>query len=352
MKKVLVVAFDGCQASSLAGTLDILKTANQAWRSLNESGSDEVLMDWRVVSPGGRMVKAGCGLAIGVDGRLEDESKADLVFIPAMNVESGEDVTDELIRLSGLISWLKRMYQSGSALATGCSGSFLLADTGYLDGHSATTSWWLNKSFRKRYPNIDLKINQVVNYANRIYTAGAGVAYLNLMLKVVEEFGGQNVALFCAKNMLIDANKVSQSPYMMLQDHLQHKDEVVGKAQSWIQEHLHEDFTIQQLADYVSVSQRTFIRRFKKATGETPISYLQKLRIETAKKLLETTDISLETIVEQVGYADLSSFRRLFKRETDLSPRDYRQRYSINGVASVTPDKKSDDGEAPLAANN
>lgn len=335
MKKILAVAFDGCQASGLCGALDVLQTANGAWQIQNEESADLSLFNYRVVSLSGRPVRAGNGMSISVDGRLEDETDIDLVFVPGMTVNNKDQLSDELVRLSGLVPVLRKFYNDGAILTSNCSGAFLLAEAGILDGEEATTSWWLNKAFEKRYSKVNLKINKVVCQGNRVYTAGAFVAYLNLMLKIVEEFAGQAVALRCAKHMLIDANKVSQSPYMMLQDHLQHRDEVVSKAQNWIQEHLHEDFTIQQLADYVSVSQRTFIRRFKKATGETPISYLQKLRIETAKQLLETTDTSLEAIVERVGYADLSSFRRLFKRETDLSPRDYRQRYSIGSSPAV-----------------
>jgi transcriptional regulator GlxA family with amidase domain len=157
--------------------------------------------------------------------------------------------------------------------------------------------------------------------------AGAVTSYLNLALHLVEKFAGPAIAAQCARLMLIDSKQLSQAPFASLQAGWQHQDDIVSQAQSWMQRNLHCELNLDDIASSIPVSPRTLIRRFKEAAGQTPLAFLQSMRVEAAKRLLENTDLSLEMIVEKVGYSDVSSFRRLFSRTTQLTPREYRSRF-------------------------
>ncbi|MFQ5617299.1 MAG: GlxA family transcriptional regulator [Anaerolineales bacterium] len=325
-----VLVFDDCYASGVTGPIDVFHIANQLW--VHHHGAGEPLFRWRLVSPDGASVRTSTGLRLEVDGSLEDGSGADAVWVPGSHYESDEQMLALIERLRRSVhQWLQQQYEEGAVLAANCNGAFLLAATGLLENRRSTTSWWLARLFREQYPNVDLRPRELITEDDRLLCAGAVTAHLNLALRLVERYAGQHLALLCARTMLIDANRMSQAPYMMLQTHLKHADDLVLQAQSWMQDHLQQTFNLHDIAGELNVSQRTFIRRFKRATGETPIGYLQNLRIETAKRLLESTVLSLEEIIARVGYTDTSSFRRLFKRQTQLSPREYRKQFSIGG---------------------
>jgi len=227
-----------------------------------------------------------------------------------------------------------RHHKGGGWLAAGCSGAFVLGRCGLLDGKIATTSWWLASLFRREFPRAQLRGDELVTAGERLLCAGPVNAHFNLALRLVEEFGGRDLALACGKVLLIDANRPSQRPYVMLQDQLRHTDDMVVRAQEWMQRHLvGEDFSIATVARAVGASPRNLIRKFKRAHGTTPIGYAQALRVELAKNLLETTALDLAAILDRIGYQDAASFRRLFKQKTSLSPRDYRRRFAIGRPA-------------------
>jgi transcriptional regulator GlxA family with amidase domain len=225
---------------------------------------------------------------------------------------------------------LRRQHERGALIAANCSATFLLAETGLLDHRAATTSWWLTRAFRQRYPLVDLRSNETVTEQDGLLCSGAATAYLSLALRLVEKFAGPGIAAATAKTMLIDTNQLSQAPYKVLtmQNNLPHADQLVQQAQRWMERRLRQPFTLGDLAGELGVSERTLIRRFKQALGSTPVGHLQTLRIEFAKSLLETTVLTVDAVSERVGYIDPSSFRRLFKRETGLAPREYHQRFA------------------------
>jgi transcriptional regulator GlxA family with amidase domain len=163
---------------------------------------------------------------------------------------------------------------------------------------------------------------------NRILCSGAVTTSLNLALRLVEQFAGTDIAVATGKMMLIDTNRVSQSSYATMPDQPQHSDALVARAQRWMEKSLSHGFSLTELARYLAVSERPLTRRFKEAVGEAPLHYLQSLRVDVAKRLLETRGLKVDAVSERVGYGDLSTFRRLFKRETGLSPREYQRRFS------------------------
>jgi transcriptional regulator GlxA family with amidase domain len=225
-----------------------------------------------------------------------------------------------------------KQHRSRRYLAANCSATFLLAEAGLLDGRLATTSWWLSGDFRRTYPKVRLTPDALVTKDERILCGAAFSACLNLGVEIIAEFLGPRAALSCARVMLVDVNRTTQLPYANLQEQVHHGDELVLRAQSVLLSNLRRPTQLEGLADRLRVTTRTLNRRFKAATGETPLEFLQKARIERARGLLETSRLSFDQIVERVGYEDASSFRRLFKRAVGISPHEYRRRFSIHSV--------------------
>jgi transcriptional regulator GlxA family with amidase domain len=214
-------------------------------------------------------------------------------------------------------------------VAANCSGVFLLAEAGLLNGRTATTSWWLARSFRSRYPRVRLVPEMLVTKDSRIFCAASFSACLNLGLEIVSEFLGPHAMLRLARVLLIDINRTEQLPYANLQQQVQHSDDVVLRAQALLLSGLRRPSDLERLARRLHVTSRTLHRRFKAAIGETPLVFLQNARIERAKRLLEATNISFDQIAYRVGYDDVSSFRRLFMRSSGVSPGSYREKFGL-----------------------
>ena len=328
MNTVTILAFDDCHASSIACLTDALTLTNRLWQQ--SAGVSGRLFTWRVVSPDGRAVRMTGGMRLEVDGRLNGTDETTIIFIPGISfLNDGQLLQRTEVLWAACQAALVAQYARGAVLAASCSGTFLLARTGLLDRRQATTTWWLAQTFKTAYPRVVLQPKELVTQDERLYCAGAFTAYMNLTLRLIEEFGGPQLSLSCARMMLVDANHTAQSAYTTLQNQVAHTDDVVLKAQTWMQSSMANSFSLQDLADRLNISKRTLARRFKNALGESPVQYLQGMRVEMAKRLLETTVMNLEQIVEQVGYADVSSFRSLFERKTGLAPREYRIRFSV-----------------------
>jgi transcriptional regulator GlxA family with amidase domain len=218
-----------------------------------------------------------------------------------------------------------------------CTGAFLLGAAGLLDGKRATTHWFFADEFRRRFPRVDLREQQLIVDEGDIVTCGAVTAYLNLMIYLVEKYFGHDIALRTAKMYLIDMDRPSQLPFQIHRFPVTYSDGSIARAQEFIREHFKEDLTIDDVARRAGMSVRNFSRRFKIATGESFANYTQKLRIETAKRLLESTEFSASEIMYQVGYNDERSFRRLFKHHSGLSPKQYRTKFKIrfHNIASI-----------------
>ena len=210
-------------------------------------------------------------------------------------------------------------------VAASCYGTFVLAESGRLDGANATTTWWLQTEFAQRYPCVRLDADQALADGGRCLTAGAMTAHTDLALHVLRRLFGAALARKVSGIMLVDGARSSQRPFMAVQKNFD--DVLVQQAVDWLIERCNESVTPQQLADALHVSYRTLHRRFHAATGMPPLTFLQSLRVEQAKELLEGTRLSLEQIVEKIGYSDASAFRRLFVRQAGLSPAQYRQRF-------------------------
>ncbi|WP_246184141.1 GlxA family transcriptional regulator [Pandoraea anhela] len=274
----------------------------------------------------GESVRTSNGLLVET-GRLDPRTKYGLVFIPSFHYSGRADFEKLLKTQTTLRSWLTSQWNNGAWVAANCTGTFILAETGLLDGRVATTTWWLQRQFRSRFPRVDLQLDPVVTEADRLVCAGAYASYLLQAIRVIERFSGPVIASLSAKTMLIDVSQTTQTPHLPLLSDKSHGDSMVHKAQHRLQKHMARDLRIVDLAAELNVSERTLIRRFKAALDQTPLSYLQSLRLDAARSLLEAGDLTVEGVAQRVGYADTSSFSRLFREKIGLSPGAYRMRF-------------------------
>ncbi len=332
MLSATVLVFDNCNATSVTAFVDVLGVANQLW--LRDHKDVAALFSWQLVSRDGGAVTTSAGIKLAADGP-PPRGQRDIVYVPACHFTSAERLLREVTEVADSFGpWLRQQQRGGAWLAAGCSGGFVLGRCGLLDGKVATTSWWLASLFAREFPKVELRSDELVTVGDKLLCAGPVNAHFNLALRLVERFAGRDLALRCAKVLLVDANRPSQRPYVLLQDQLRHTDDLIVRGQEWMRAHLLEDdFSIERMAQALGASPRNLVRRWRHAHGGPPVAYLQDLRVELAKNLLETTDLTLDAIVERVGYSDGASFRRLFRQKTAVSPREYRQRFAVGRTA-------------------
>lgn len=328
MSDIRIWVFDQIMASSVSGILDVLTTANHFLVRQSEAMQESRRFKWRVESLSGGPVTTASGQIISVDGAINMRSSPDAIIVAAPFIGQKAELTAQMKGLGGLLTGLRRQHERGAIVASYCTGSFLLAEAGLLDRRIATTHWAKAEIFRERYPNVDLRASEIVTEQDRIICSAAVTTSLNLALRLVEKFSGASTATAVARLLLIDVNRMPQDSYAVSID-ITHADEMIAKAQRWMEKNLQEGFRLAVLADHLGVSERTLNRRFKAALGSAPLHYLQTLRIRVAKNLLETKRICIDDVSHRVGYGDVSAFRQLFKRETGISPREYERRFTM-----------------------
>jgi transcriptional regulator GlxA family with amidase domain len=262
---------------------------------------------------------------INADALISETSKTDLVVIPAMQGDMEKNLRDN----EGYIPWIVQQYQSGAEVASLCVGAFLLAATGLVTGRKCATHWMAANDFRRMYPDVNLVEDKIITDEYGIYSSGGAFSYLNLILYLIEKFAGRDVAVFCSKAFQIDIQRDSQSPFIMFAGQKDHEDEVVKKAQEFIEANFEERITVDHLASMLAVSRRNLERRFKKATSNTLVEYIQRVKIEAAKSRLESSRENVNEVMYKVGYNDTKAFRTTFKRITGLSPLEYRNKYRV-----------------------
>ncbi|WP_419780641.1 GlxA family transcriptional regulator [Maridesulfovibrio sp.] len=325
MKNVAILAYDNCLSSAVSGVLEILAIANSY---ALESGNGMQFCGFEIVSPDGENVRGFTGLPVQVAGSLHDVEPDILVLPPVF----GE--IDLLLNDDALMERIAFLEKQGTIITSACAGSFLMARAGLLDGKPATTHWKLAPDFSARFENVDLQAGRMLIDGGSYICAGGAMAWQDLALHLVSRFMGRETAAACAKILVMDSTRDVQSPYFMFEAKSGGQgfsDQQIAVVQEWMQENYNQPMQNALLADKAGLGERTFLRRFKSATGMTPNSYLQQLRIEAARHLLEVSTNSVEEITLAVGYDNGSSFRRLFKRMTGVSPREYRSRFSRLG---------------------
>lgn len=307
MTKVCVLELPGGLASSAAITYDVMATANR----LSAATQRALPFDIATVRCGPRRTSAILG-------------GTELVIVPGLGTATAGALEQQLDGPAGrrAVALLQSACAAGAILAASCASTFLLAQAGLLDGRRATTTWWLAPLFQRRYPQVELATRHLVVSDGPVVTAGAAMAQMDLMLALVARFAGAGLAKACANYLLLDERR-SQVPYMAFA-YLAAQDPQVSKADKWIRDNLSRNFGVDELAASVALAPRTFARRVAATCGVSPIQWIQRIRVETARDLLATTRLSVEEIARRVGYAEPSTLRRLMRRDTRQAPGYFR----------------------------
>jgi transcriptional regulator GlxA family with amidase domain len=316
------LAENECLSSGITGTIDAFSIANMYWQLM--MGNQSPLFTTDIVTPDGMPVKANGGVIITPDKAMNEITDTRLIVIPGLFRPF--DIQGE--RFEDISEWIRRHYSKGTKLASTCTGTFLLGRVGLLDGKIATTNWQFATLFRKNFPKVDLRVNRIFTEDTGIYCTGAATAFMDLCLHFIKEYGTSELSRNCAKSLLVDHNRQEQTPYMVQDFWKNHTDDIVLNSQDFMENNYSKKISIDAMSEGLGISPRHFKRRFKKATGENPLAYLQLLRVENAKHKLETTRDPINEITWDVGYEDINSFRKLFKKHTGMSPKEYRNKFS------------------------
>ena len=324
MIHISLLAYPDCAASGIFGTIDAFLMANNWHRILNQhTDLPDRLFEWDILTIDGRPIQGDGQVTIVPHRSIEEVKTTDLIFIPGFIPP---------FRFLGsvpskLTDWLNCHHESNAIICSTCTGTFLLAEAGLLDTQTVTTNPLFARYFKKLYPSIKLEDDQILTEDDGIICSGATTSFLDLCLYLIEKFGYEELAAVCTKALLKEP-RVSQTPYSIFNYHRDHLDDTVKEAQYYLEKNFSRPIPVEDLAVRFGISPRHFVRRFKTATGDSPLQYLQRIRIETAKQKLEKTRQPITEITRHIGYEDPNSFRKLFKKNTGLSPREYRNRFS------------------------
>jgi transcriptional regulator GlxA family with amidase domain len=324
--EVTVLLLDGTFSSTAIGPLEVFQHTGALWNMF--AGKPQVPR-FRVTtaSADGREVLCDQAIHIRPAAAMADVRKTDIVFVPS----TGPSLEDVVERNAAVVPWLRRWHKRGAAIASVCSGVGLVAAAGLLDGRRATTHWGIAGRLREKYPKVKWMPELMVTEDHGFYCGGGVNAALDLSLFLVERYCGHDIAMQSAKALLIETPRAWQAGFAIVPLKTEHSDETISRAQEWLHENFHLTFPLQAPARRVGMSLRNFVRRFQQATGDSPLIYLQKLRIAAAKRLLEGNQRTMQEISDAVGYQDAAFFRKLFERHTGVTPSAYRRRFGIAG---------------------
>jgi transcriptional regulator GlxA family with amidase domain len=306
--------------SSIVGTYKLFSRANTYWKEKHNEQVFEIQL---------------AGISTQVDfyeglfsvkphTSLSDILKTDLIIIPSLN----HNYSKAIILNEELISWLLKHRKEGAEIASICTGAFLLAASGILDGKSCSTHWSVAEDFRKLFPKVKLQTDHLITDECGIYTNGGAYSFLNLIIYLIEKHFDRQTAIYCSKVFQIEPDRKSQSAFSIFRGQKNHEDDVVKEVQNYIEQNFREKISIEELSSRFSLGRRSFDRRFIKATGNSPTEYIQRVKVESAKKSLEISRKTVNEIMYEVGYSDQKAFREVFRKFTGMSPVEYKGRYN------------------------
>jgi len=325
MKHLTIIVPEGeNNLSSIVGTYKIFTRANEHWKA---SGRNE-LFKIELAGISDEVEFYGGLFAVRPQTHISSIKKTNLIVIPSLNHNYQKAVKGN----QPLIDWVAEQYKEGAEIASICTGAFMLASSGLLDGKACSTHWAAADNFRNMFPKVNLQPDKLITDENGIYTNGGAYSFLNLVLYLVEKYFDRQTAIFCSKVFQIEMDRQSQSAFTIFTGQKLHGDEMVKQAQAYLESNLQEKISIEQLSSKFAVGRRNFDRRFIKATGNTPIEYSQRVKIESAKKAFETSRKTINEVMYEVGYSDLKAFREVFRKITGMSPLEYRMRYNKEAV--------------------
>ncbi|MES2795603.1 MAG: helix-turn-helix domain-containing protein [Bacteroidota bacterium] len=331
MKHLTIIVPDGeNNLSSIVGAYKIFKRANEHWAQTTAAkptgGKELFTIQLAGISP---EVEFYQGLfTVKPHTHISAIHKTDLIIIPSLNHNYEKALTENQL----LVDWIAQQYKNGAEIASICTGAFMLASSGLLNGKNCSTHWAVADHFRAQFPKVNLQTDQLITDENGIYTNGGAYSFLNLIIYLVEKYYDRPTAIFCSKVFQIEMDRHCQSAFTIFKGQKLHGDEMVQQAQAYIEGTLQEKISIEHLSSKFAVGRRNFDRRFIKATGNTPIEYAQRVKIESAKKALETSRKTINEVMYEVGYSDVKAFREVFRKITGISPLEYRGKYNKEAV--------------------
>jgi len=320
---VTVVLLQGGYASTAIGPIEVFHSAGVLWNAIH-GNAQEPRFRVRIASIDGANVSTFYSLQLAPQLSIQDIEQTDIIFVSSTSLDPQECVA----RDTALLSWLRKWHARGAYIAGVCTGVAFLAESGLLDRRQATTHWAAAEQLRQRYPKVLWRPEFFVTEDGRILCGGGIYASIDLSLYLVEKFCGHEIALQCAKSLLVSMPRTRQSGYSVLPLSRPHSDDRIRAAEEYLQERYNQDVSINVLADLAGMGPRNFVRRFKAATGHLPGAYSQILRISAAKEMLEQGATSVQAVCSNVGYEDVAHFRSLFKRHTGMTPGEYRNHFA------------------------
>jgi transcriptional regulator GlxA family with amidase domain len=323
MIKVTLLALDNALASSIMGSMDVFSLTGSTWNYI-ASKQKISYFDLKVVTKDGMPSKSKNNAAIIPNCSIHDIESTDVIIISSISDFSTLLTSDETIE------WLHHHFKRGTTIASVCSGTFVLAKTGLLNGKQATVHWGFAAEFKRRYPEVHLRPDKIITEEEQLLCSGGYNSYIALSFYIVEKFCGRDVAIESSKAMLHDLGRSSQDPYSISIITHRSLDPEIHRIQEWLEKNFNHRIDMQDLADAFGMSRRVLERRFKTATGMPPLLYLQQIRVEIAKKYLESTSITFSEIAVLVGYEDTSFFRKIFQKQTKTLPKEYRAKFYRN----------------------
>lgn len=324
MKHISILVPKGAILGSLEGSRQLLTQVNSFFKMRGEAPIFQV----QLVGLSKETPVSGGLFTVNTPYLIDDIKKTDLIIIPAID----GDLQEALEINKSFIPWIINQYHNGAEVASLCLGAFLLASTGLLNGRKCATHWMAGDAFNKMFPDVTLVTEKIITDEYGLYSSGGAFSYLNLLLYIIEKYAGREIAILSAKVFAIELDRENQLSFTIFQGQKGHADEPVKKAQEFIEQNYHEKITVDQLTSMLALSRRNFERRFKKATSNTIAEYIQRVKIEAAKKGLETSRKNVNELMYEVGYSDTKAFRTIFKKFTGLSPIDYRNKYNKQGA--------------------
>ncbi len=320
MKHISILVPKGAILGSLEGTRQLFTQVNGFFSAKGLSP----IFNIQLIGITKQTPLSGGLFIANADHLIAEVAKTDLIIIPAID----GDLKIAIEKNEEFIPWIVKQYGDGAEVASLCLGAFLLASTGLLNGKKCATHWMAEHEFRKMFPDVTLVTEKIITDENGLYSSGGAFSYLNLILYLIEKYAGKEMAILCAKVFAIEIERDNQLSFTIFQGQKEHEDEPIKKAQEFIEKNYQEKISVDQLTDMLALSRRNFQRRFKKATSNTIIEYIQRVKMEAAKNDLENSQKNINEVMYDVGYSDTKSFRSVFKKITGLPPNEYRSKYN------------------------
>ena len=308
---------------TIVGTLNLFRMANSYSRRIGKTTEDVFKID--LVGLDKSPIECHQFFEVKPTQTIEEIQKTDLVIITSIvgNIDKALEKNEKLI------NWIKKQrIKHDAEIASLCRSAYILAETGLLNGKSCATHWEEHQKFEKKYPKIQLLPEKIISEDNGIFTSGGAYSFLNMIVYLIEKYYGRETAIWCSKMAEIDFDRINQNQFVIFNGQKEHSDETIKEVQVFIEENFEEKLSVEDLAKKFAVSKRNFIRRFKKATQNTPYEYIQRVKVEVAKKSFEASTLNISQVMYNVGYNDEKAFRKMFKKYTGLSPLEYRRKFN------------------------